>query len=103
MSQSARRRMLALPGIIFVVLLPVILSLWIALLWAKAEVNNQLRAFALLALEKSELVIQQADLASDDAERYQGQICTPTHQQQMLNIIRGYLYIPTITFFYVQH
>ncbi|HAI8686538.1 EAL domain-containing protein [Escherichia marmotae] len=93
MSQSARRRMLALPGIIFVVLLPVILSLWIALLWAKAEVNNQLRAFALLALEKSELVIQQADLASDDAERYQGQICTPIHQQQMLNIIRGYLYI----------
>ncbi len=30
---------------------------------------------------------------SDAAERYQGQVCTPTHQKRMLNIIRGYLYI----------
>ncbi len=42
------------------------------LLWAKSEVNNQLRTFAQLALDKSELVIRQADLVSDAAERYQG-------------------------------
>lgn len=73
--------------------LSIILSLWIAFLWAKSEVNNQLRTFAQLALDKSELVIRRADLVSDAAERYQGQVCTPAHQKRMLNIIRGYLYI----------
>lgn len=77
----------------FLVLFPIILSLWIAFFWAKSEVNNQLRTFAQLALDKSELVIRQADLVSDAAERYQGQVCTPAHQKRMLNIIRGYLYI----------
>ncbi|XNM74679.1 CSS-motif domain-containing protein [Escherichia coli] len=70
----------------------------------KLEANNQLRTFAQLALDKSELVIRQADLVSDAAERYQGQVCTPAHQKRMLNIIRGYLYInelimPVITIF----
>ncbi|MCK2274300.1 hypothetical protein MZD45_09830, partial [Escherichia coli] len=62
MSHRARHQLLALPGIIFLVLFPIILSLWIAFLWAKSEVNNQLRTFAQLALDKSELVIRQADL-----------------------------------------
>ena len=88
MSHRARHQLLALPGIIFLVLFPIILSLWIAFLWAKSEVNNQLRTFAQLALDKSELVIRQADLVSDAAERYQGQVCTPAHQKRMLNIIR---------------
>ena len=72
MSHRARHQLLALPGIIFLVLFPIILSLWIAFLWAKSEVNNQLRTFAQLALDKSELVIRQADLVSDAAERYHG-------------------------------
>ena len=93
MSHRARHQLLALPGIIFLVLFPIILSLWIAFLWAKSEVNSQLQTFAQLALDKSELVIRQADLVSDAAERYQGQVCTPAHQKRMLNIIRGYLYI----------
>ncbi len=93
MSHRARHQLLAFSGIIFLVLFPIILSLWIAFFWAKSEVNNQLRTFAQLALDKSELVIRQADLVSDAAERYQGQVCTPAHQKRMLNIIRGYLYI----------
>ena len=72
MSHRARHQLLAFPGIIFLVLFPIILSLWIAFFWAKSEVNNQLRTFAQLALDKSELVIRQADLVSDAAERYQG-------------------------------
>ncbi|BBU87637.1 hypothetical protein EIMP300_90370 [Escherichia coli] len=71
MSHRARHQLLAFPGIIFLVLFPIILSLWIAFFWAKSEVNNQLRTFAQLALDKSELVIRQADLVSDAAERYQ--------------------------------
>lgn len=51
MSHRARHQLLALPGIIFLVLFPIILSLWIAFLWAKSEVNNQLRTFAQLALD----------------------------------------------------
>ncbi|STH33666.1 putative EAL domain protein regulator [Escherichia coli] len=72
MSHRARHQLLALPGIIFLVLFPIILSLWIAFLWAKSEVNNQLRTFAQLALDKSELVIRQADLVSDAAETLSG-------------------------------
>ena len=53
MSHRARHQLLALPGIIFLVLFPIILSLWIAFFWAKSEVNNQLRTFAQLALDKS--------------------------------------------------
>uniref|UniRef100_UPI00359C4B87 CSS-motif domain-containing protein n=1 Tax=Escherichia albertii TaxID=208962 RepID=UPI00359C4B87 len=92
-----------MPGIVFVVLLPIILSLWIAFLWAKSEVNSQLRTFAQLALDKSELVIQQADLASDEAERYQGHVCTPAHQKRMLNIIRNYLYINELIYAHDNH
>ncbi len=103
MSHSARHKLLALPGIVFVVLLPIILSLWIAFLWAKSEVNSQLRTFAQLALDKSELVIQQADLASDEAERYQGHVCTPAHQKRMLNIIRNYLYINELIYAHDNH
>ena len=68
---ASREQRRAVQGIIFLVLFPIILSLWIAFLWAKSEVNNQLRTFAQLALDKSELVIRQADLVSDAAERYQ--------------------------------
>lgn len=103
MSHSTRHKLLALPGIVFVVLLPIILSLWIAFLWAKSEVNSQLRTFAQLALDKSELVIQQADLASDEAERYQGHVCTPAHQKRMLNIIRNYLYINELIYAHDNH
>ncbi|KAA5700462.1 EAL domain-containing protein, partial [Klebsiella pneumoniae] len=60
---------------------------------AVSETRNQLHSFAQLVLDKTERVILQADLARDAAEQYQGQACTPAHQQRMLNIIRGRLYI----------
>ena len=69
MSHRARHQLLALPGIIFLVLFPIILSLWIAFLWAKSEVNSQLQTFAQLALDKSELVIRQADLGARQFRR----------------------------------
>ena len=68
MSHRARHQLLAFPGIIFLVLFPIIMSLWIAFFWAKSEVNNQLRTFAQLALDKSELVIRQADLHSSPSK-----------------------------------
>lgn len=89
MNHRARRKLLRFLGVIMVVLFSVMLALWFAHLRAVSETSNQLRTFAQLALDKTELVILQADLALDAAEQYQGQTCTPAHQQRMLNIIAG--------------
>ncbi|EEG0474024.1 EAL domain-containing protein [Salmonella enterica] len=93
MSQSTRRKVLRFLGTIIVVLLPVLLAIWFAHIRAVSETRNQLHSFAQLVLDKTERVILQADLTRDAAEQYQGQACTPAHQQRMLNIIRGHLYI----------
>ena len=77
MNRSARRKMLKVVGIIMVVMLPVMLALWFAQLSAVSEISAQLRTFAELALNKTERVIQQVDLARKDAEKYQGKVCTP--------------------------
>ena len=81
-----------------VVLLPVVLALWFAQIRAMSETRNQLRSFAQLVLNKTELVIQQADLARDMALLYQGKMCTPAHQKNMLDIIRGRLYISELIY-----
>lgn len=93
MNHRVRSKVLRFLGIIMVVLLPVMLALWFAHLQATSQTSKQLSTFAHLALDKTELVVLQADLARDAAEQYQGQACTPAHQQRMLNIIRGRLYI----------
>lgn len=63
MNRSALRNMLKVVGIIMVVMLPVMLALWFAQLRAVSEISAQLRTFAELALNKTERVIQQVDLA----------------------------------------
>lgn len=68
MNRSARRKMLKAVGIIMVVMLPVMLALWFAQLRAVSEISAQLRTFAELALNKTERVIQQVDMAREDAE-----------------------------------
>lgn len=98
MNHSARRNMLKLLGTFMVVLLPVVLALWFAQIRAMSETRNELHSFAQLVLNKTELVIQQADLARDMAQLYQGEMCTPTHQKSMLNIIRGRLYISELIY-----
>jgi len=98
MNRSARRKVLRGVGIIMVVLLPVMLALWFAQLRAVSETSSQLRSFAHLALDKTELVIQQVNLARSAAEKYNGNICTPAHRQYMLNIVRGRLYISDLIY-----
>jgi len=85
-------------GFVTVVLLPVMLALGFAHIRAEAETHAQLRTFAHLVLAKTEHVIRQANLAYDAAEQYHGEICTPQHQQQMLNIIRGRLYVADLIY-----
>lgn len=85
-------------GGIIVVLLPVMLALWFAQFRAESETHQQLQTFARIALNKTEQVIRQADMARDAAERYTGSICSPEHQQQMLNIIRGRLYVEDLIY-----
>ena len=98
MNRSARRKMLRVVGIIMVVLLPVMLALWFAQLRAVTETSAQLRTFAELALDKTELVIQQVDLARNDAEKYRGKLCTPGHRQYMLNVVRGRLFVADLIY-----
>ncbi|HEY2453059.1 MAG TPA: EAL domain-containing protein [Scandinavium sp.] len=98
MNQSARSNVLRGLGVIVVVLLPVMLALWFSQLRAASETHSQLRTFAHIALNKTEQVIRQADLARDAAEQYHGAICSPEHQQQMLNIVRGRLYVEDLIY-----
>ncbi|MGL4722923.1 MAG: EAL domain-containing protein [Scandinavium sp.] len=98
MNQSARSNVLRGLGVIVVVLLPVLLALWFAQLRAESETHSQLQNFAHIALNKTEQVIRQADLAHDAAERFTGVVCSPEHQQQMLNIVRGRLYVQDLIY-----
>lgn len=98
MNHSVRRKMLWVIGIILVVLLPVMLSLWFAHIRAVKETGTQLHSFAQLALNKTEAVVQQVDTVRLAAEKYQGQICTPEHRAAMLNIVRGSLYVSDLIY-----
>jgi len=98
MNHSAQRKMLRVVGIIMVVLLPVMLSLWFAHIRAVKETGIHLRSFAQLALDKTERVIGQVDLARSAAEKYHGQVCSPEHRSYMLNIIRGSLYVADLIY-----
>lgn len=98
MNCSARRRLLRIVGIILVASLPVVLAIWFAHLRAVSETSHQLRSFAERVMNKTELVIHQADLARDAVEKYQGEICSDDHQKYMLNIIRGRLYVDDLIY-----
>lgn len=98
MNHSAQRKLLRFLGTIMVVLLPVMLALWFAHIRAVSETRNQLHSFAELALEKTELVVQQVELARDAIQQYQGKACTPAHQKRMQDIIRGRLYISELIY-----
>ena len=98
MSPSAPHKALRIVGIVLVILLPVVLALWFAQIRAKAETADQLRLFSRLALQKTELVIREADEARDKARLYQGEVCSPYHQQYLLGIVRGLLYIDDLIY-----
>jgi sensor c-di-GMP phosphodiesterase-like protein len=63
MGDSAPHKALRLIGMGLVILLPVVLALWFAQLRAKAETIDQLHSFSQLALQKTEMVIREADQA----------------------------------------
>ena len=63
MADSAPHKALRLIGTGLVILLPVVLALWFAQLRAKAETIDQLHSFSQLALQKTEMVIREADQA----------------------------------------
>lgn len=98
MNHSVRRKMLRVVGIVLVVLLPVMLSLWFAHIRAVKETGGQLRAFAQQALNKTETVIQQVDTVRYAAEKYHGEICSSQHRAAMLNIVRGSLYVADLIY-----
>lgn len=98
MNHSVHRKMLRVVGIIMVVLLPLMLSLWFAHLRAVKETGTYLNAFARQALDKTDVVIQQVNSARLAAEKYHGEICSPQHRAAMLNIVRGSLYLSDLIY-----
>nr|WP_264373409.1 CSS-motif domain-containing protein [Kosakonia radicincitans] len=98
MNHSVRRKMLRVVGIIIGVILPVMLSLWFAHIRAVNETAFQLRSFAHLALNKTEVVIQQVDSVRTAAEKFHGQICSQEHRKAMLDIVRSSLYVADLIY-----
>jgi len=98
MNQSARSNVQRGLGVIIVVLLPMMFALWFSQFRAESQTHSQLTTFAHIALNKTEQVIRQADLARDAAEQYTGTLCSAEHQKQMLNIVRGRLYVEDLIY-----
>lgn len=98
MKLTVPRKMLIISGMILVVLIPVMISLWFAHIHAVKETRTHLRAFARQALNKTELVIQQADSVRRAAENYRGIPCTPQHRAMMLNIVHGSQYVADLIY-----
>lgn len=78
MGDSAPHKALRVIGTGLVILLPVVLALWFAQLRAKAETIDQLHSFSQLALQKTEMVIREADQARAKASQYRGELCSIT-------------------------
>ena len=98
MKLSVPHKMLRISGMILVVLIPVMISLWFAHIHAVKETRTHLRAFARQALNKTDLVIQQADSVRRAAENYRGTPCTPQHRDVMLNIVHGSQYVADLIY-----
>ena len=98
MGDSAPHKALRLIGTGLVILLPVVLALWFAQLRAKAETIDQLHSFSQLALQKTEMVIREADQARAKASQYRGELCSADHQRYLLHIVRGLLYVEDLIY-----
>ena len=98
MADSAPHKALRLVGMGRVILLPVMLALWFAQLRAKAETIDQLHSFSQLALQKTEMVIREADQARFKASQYRGELCSAEHQRYLLHIVRGLLYVEDLIY-----
>ena len=98
MGDSAPHKALRLIGTGLVILLPVVLALCFAQLRAKAETIDQLHSFSQLALQKTEMVIREADQARAKASQYRGELCSADHQRYLLHIVRGLLYVEDLIY-----
>lgn len=85
-------------GLILTVFLPVMLAVYFAHVRAASEIRQHLRSFAQLAIEKTELVIQQVTSAQAEAGQFSGQVCSPKHMQKMLDVARSKLYVEDVIY-----
>ncbi len=77
MNRRTLRNALRILGVTLVVLLPVVLALWFAQIRAKAETSDRLRAFSQLALQKTEMVVYEADRARERPCSLKGKCALP--------------------------
>ena len=93
MTVIAQRKALRSVGILLVAILPVLLAFWLAQQRAESDTHGQHRIMGRLIINKAERVIDQVMLAFQDASTYRGAICTSQHQQRLLDIAHGRLYV----------
>lgn len=98
MNRRTLHNVLRILGVTLVVLLPVVLALWFAQIRAKAETSDRLHAFSQLALQKTEMVVYEADRAREKALQLKGTICSFAHQQYMLSVVRSLLYVDDLIY-----
>ncbi len=98
MNRRTLHNVLRILGVTLVVLLPVVLALWFAQIRAKAETSDRLHAFSQLALQKTEMVVYEADRAREKALQFKGTICSFAHQQYMLSVVRSLLYVDDLIY-----
>lgn len=98
MTVIAQRKALRSVGILLVAILPVLLAFWLAQQRAESDTHGQHRIMGRLIINKAERVINQVMLAFQDASTYRGAICTSQHQQRLLDIAHGRLYVKDLIY-----
>lgn len=96
---TSRKLICLVSGVlILAVLLPILLSVYIAHRNAEQDFHDDLGEFADHALLRTSKVIDQAISAVDDINRYKGSICSHAHTEAMRRVALEYRYVQEVMF-----
>ncbi|AIR60371.1 EAL domain-containing protein [Cedecea neteri] len=85
-------------GFVLIVCLPIMLAIYFAHVRAMSDTQQHLHSFGKLVMEKTEIVISHVNEARSEAERFSGEICSPRHMANMLDIVRGKLFVADLIY-----
>lgn len=91
-------KVLRTSGFVLMVCLPIMLAIYFAHVRATSDTQQHLHSFGKLVMEKTEIVIGHVNEARSEAERFSGEICSPKHMANMLDIVRGKLFVEDLIY-----
>ncbi|WP_227318467.1 EAL domain-containing protein [Cedecea davisae] len=91
-------KVLRTSGFVLMVCLPVMLAIYFAHMRATSDTQQHLHSFGKLVMEKTEIVISHVNDARNEAEHFSGEICGPEHMANMLDIVRGKLFVADLIY-----